>query len=289
VQEASCCVGGGWHGLPTRHVAAVASGDIRANKTCEQGVSPGDCTDGSDERLHYLTDANINVVALVDGDGVAVERYAYDPYGNVTVLDADFSADADGASDYDNPVLYCGYWRDAETQLYHVRYRYYHPRLGCWITRDPREYSDGMSLYQYLGSDPVGYTDAAGLDRYVVIRNVHAVLVVEEWDDCGNLIGYQEFSMAPNQPDVKHWYDWLGYAWVFATAPTVGSPGHVTSLPLDLAAFDPQDVTDRVSSTHGADMMLIRELQALVGQDIYYHELFWNCWWWSWWYANKFR
>ena len=44
-----------------------------------------------DETLYYLTDANFNVTALVDTSGNVVERYAYDPYGEVIVLDADWS------------------------------------------------------------------------------------------------------------------------------------------------------------------------------------------------------
>ena len=94
-------------------------------------------TDGSvDDTLYYFTDANFNVTALVDAsDGDVVERYAYDPYGKVTVLNGaddadgggvnDFSADADNASDWDNAILYCGYLLDTETGLYHVRHRYY--------------------------------------------------------------------------------------------------------------------------------------------------------------------
>jgi len=63
----------------------------------------GDCVDGDDERIYYITDANMNVTALTDVNNV-LERYVYDAYGNATVLDADFSADADGVSDYANPI-----------------------------------------------------------------------------------------------------------------------------------------------------------------------------------------
>ncbi len=46
------------------------------------------------------------MTALVDGsDGAVVERYMYSPYGEVEVLDADWSADADGESDYENTLL----------------------------------------------------------------------------------------------------------------------------------------------------------------------------------------
>jgi hypothetical protein len=36
------------------------------------------------------------------------ERYRYSPYGAVTVLDADFSVDADGQSDIGNSVTFTG-------------------------------------------------------------------------------------------------------------------------------------------------------------------------------------
>ncbi len=45
--------------------------------------------DGSDETLYYTTDANHNVTALVDDSGTVIERYVYDAYGEVTVLEAD--------------------------------------------------------------------------------------------------------------------------------------------------------------------------------------------------------
>jgi len=42
-----------------------------------------------DERLWVVQDANYNVTALFDNSGNVVERYIYDPFGSVTVLDAD--------------------------------------------------------------------------------------------------------------------------------------------------------------------------------------------------------
>jgi hypothetical protein len=41
---------------------------------------------GNYDRLYVQQDANYNVTALVDTTGAVAERYAYDPYGSVTVL-----------------------------------------------------------------------------------------------------------------------------------------------------------------------------------------------------------
>jgi RHS repeat-associated protein len=62
-----------------------------------------------------------------------------------------------------NIIGYCGYIYNPETQLYTVRFRHYDPQWGRWISRDPAGYVDGMSLYGYGTSSPVGMTDPFGL------------------------------------------------------------------------------------------------------------------------------
>ena len=114
----------------------------------------------TDEVQYALHDANYNVTALVDTTGAVIERYEYTPYGEVTVLDADFSDDADGASDVENPYTFTGRRFDDETGLYYYRNRYYHAEMGRFVSRDPLQYVDGMSLYRgYFvpgGVDPTG-------------------------------------------------------------------------------------------------------------------------------------
>ncbi len=124
-----------------------------------------DCISGTDERLYYLTDAQMNVTCLVDTDGDALERYVYDPYGKVTIYDDDWS-ETRSVSSYANPILFAGYYRDDETHLLHVRNRMYHPPLGRWLQRDPIEYEDGMNLYQYVRSAPVGLLDPEGTQTH---------------------------------------------------------------------------------------------------------------------------
>ena len=66
-----------------------------------------------------------------------------------------------------NEILYAGYRFDAETGLYHVRNRMYHPTLGRWLQRDPKGYVDGMDLYEYCKSGPLNITDCMGLEVWV--------------------------------------------------------------------------------------------------------------------------
>ena len=123
---------------------------------------------GLDERLYYLTDAHMNVTTLVDTGGDAVERYVYDPYGKVTILDDNWTIDDGQVSDVDNRIMYSGYHYDAETGLYHVRNRYYHPQLGRFISRDPIGYADSMNLYEYVGGGAVDALDPMGLKVWIV-------------------------------------------------------------------------------------------------------------------------
>jgi RHS repeat-associated protein len=125
----------------------------------------GKSASGLEQRVYYLTDGNFNVTALAGTDGSVLERYAYDAYGQPRFYAADWSTRSQ--SSYANAILFCGYFRDGETGLYHVRHRYYHPRLGRWLSRDPIGYING-NLYQYCCSMPLGALDPFGLSWWSV-------------------------------------------------------------------------------------------------------------------------
>ncbi|MCC5828693.1 MAG: hypothetical protein JJU36_04535, partial [Phycisphaeraceae bacterium] len=76
-----------------------------------------------DETLYYTVDANKNVTALIDAaTGTVVERYLYDPYGRVTVLDDGWNSIAWSAS-RKNEILFTGYRYNPETGTCHARNR----------------------------------------------------------------------------------------------------------------------------------------------------------------------
>jgi len=71
----------------------------------------------------------------VDTTGTVQERYGYNGFGGVRYMDANFVTIP--ASAFDWETLFDSYRYDTESGLYQARYRYLHPLLGRWITRDP--------------------------------------------------------------------------------------------------------------------------------------------------------
>ncbi len=104
------------------------------------------------------------MTALVDTDGTVLERYVYSPYGGISVLDTDFTTDADGLSDYANTTLYTGREFDTATGLFYYRARYYHAGLGRFVGRDPIGFVPaGVNAYGYVRHRPTSLVDPLGL------------------------------------------------------------------------------------------------------------------------------
>lgn len=116
-----------------------------------------------DETVYALHDSNWSITALADTSGAVVERFRYDAYGRAVVLDADFSADGDGTSDYEWEYRFTSREWDAEDGLYSFRSRVYDAGIARFLSRDPIDYLDGLNLYAaYFAPDLVDpYGDTA--------------------------------------------------------------------------------------------------------------------------------
>ncbi len=118
-------------------------------------------------RLYFLQDANWNTTAVVGYDATTnswnvVQRYVYSPYGNIIILNADFTTAPAGTVPMVNN-LYQGMALDPVTGLYYERARWYSASLGTWISQDPLSYINGANTYQFVTSNPASYVDPSGL------------------------------------------------------------------------------------------------------------------------------
>ena len=101
----------------------------------------------------YRRNLQGDVTAIYNSSGSKVGEYAYDAWGNCTILSG---ASNDLVSN--NPIRYRGYYLDSETGLYYLNARYYSPQWRRFISPDSTDYLDpesvnGLNLYAYCSND----------------------------------------------------------------------------------------------------------------------------------------
>lgn len=106
-----------------------------------------------------------NVLAMVDEDGLIVERYEYDAFGRIRILEvSDAGVETLVAeSGIGNTYLFSTKCLDPEIGLYYFGARYYDPFQGRFISPDPLLFIDGPNRYAYVGNNPIGFIDPYGL------------------------------------------------------------------------------------------------------------------------------
>src|SRR6185295_4796798 len=103
----------------------------------------GDTTTYPDGFYYPLQDLLYRTTATTDDSGDIVEAYDYDAYGNTLIFNAPgtgsdwWAPDARQVIDSLCMFLFTGQRRDAETEIYYYKERYFVPAWGRFITKDP--------------------------------------------------------------------------------------------------------------------------------------------------------
>ncbi len=105
--------------------------------------------------LFPVYDGNHNIISLLNAAGEVKANYEYDPYGNLLR--------ASGPAAASNPYRFATKYYDSETKLVYHDLRYYSPRLGRFLGRDPILEAGGRNLHAYVGNSPVNGTDFLGM------------------------------------------------------------------------------------------------------------------------------
>jgi len=104
---------------------------------------------------YYHADGLGSITALSNASGNIIQRYEYDSFGNQTIT-------TNGG--IKQPFTFTAREFDAETGMYFYRARYYDPKAGRFVTRDPIGFNGGdVNLYAYVGNNPVNWGDPEGL------------------------------------------------------------------------------------------------------------------------------
>jgi len=114
-----------------------------------------------DERLYCLMDY-FDPTAVIDTGGTVLERYDFSAFGIRRIMAADFSARS--SSNYAWRFGFKGQLLDEETGYYNYGLRYYVPRLGSWIKRDPIGENGGLHLYIFTDNNAINLGEYHGLE-----------------------------------------------------------------------------------------------------------------------------
>jgi RHS repeat-associated protein len=110
-------------------------------------------------RYTYHHDGIGSIIALVDDTQTVVQTYRYDAYGNVlTELNQGF----------ENPYAFTGRVWEKDNGLYYYRTRFYDPKTGRFLSRDPLGFLTGTYLYGYVNNNPVNAIDPLGLWNIII-------------------------------------------------------------------------------------------------------------------------
>jgi RHS repeat-associated protein len=139
-----------------------------------------------------LPDRLGSVRNVLNSSGALVDTISYDGFGNPT----ESSPGSGGV------YMFAGYRFDEETELFRPDMtvtRYYDPKTGRWVTRDPIGFGGGdPNLFRYVVNCPINAADPSGLDLPVKkvpsTTNVYTEGRLKLF--LGNVLGY-----IPKDPD----------------------------------------------------------------------------------------
>lgn len=112
-----------------------------------------------DGRVYYfITAEDLSILAVINDAGEIVNSYHYSPYGETQVVQEEVP----------NTFFAKGRLFDADSGLYYYRSRWYHPKLGVFLSPDAfpgtLDAPETLNPYQFLAGDPVNQLDPMGMN-----------------------------------------------------------------------------------------------------------------------------
>ncbi|WP_432406691.1 RHS repeat domain-containing protein [Wukongibacter sp. M2B1] len=114
----------------------------------------------NDQKAYYLHNRHGDITQIVDGQGKTLNKYEYDPFGNLIK----------STERINNKHKYAGEQYDEITGQYYLRARYYDPQVGRFTQEDTYR-GDGLNLYVYVANNPLKYIDPSGYGKDGIVDN----------------------------------------------------------------------------------------------------------------------
>ena len=132
-----------------------ATGSLLAHYTSGLGLVSR--VDGEGQAAYFEFNLEGSTVGITGANGTYINRYSYDPFGQVTTLQAAVA----------NPFTFVGQYGVSSdgNGLYLMLNRSFDPATGQFVSQDPINLLGGdTNLRRYADNDPIDYFDPAGLD-----------------------------------------------------------------------------------------------------------------------------
>ncbi len=117
----------------------------------------------------YNYDANGNVINLIDSEGETAAHYEYSPFGK-TISKIGYYAET-------NKFRFSTKRFEEVGELYYYGFRYYKPKTGNWLTRDPIAENGGKNLYVFVLNSPISDIDILGNHCKDCVKPLNAQLI----------------------------------------------------------------------------------------------------------------
>jgi RHS repeat-associated protein len=129
-------------------------GNIKSRYHHGLGVDEPLALERKGQIFYYHADGLGSITDLTDALGAVVKSYRYKSFGKIE----------DQLGSLHQPFTFTGREWDSEIGLYYYRSRYYNPRTGRFLTKDPIGFlGSGTNLYRYVQNNPINWIDPWGL------------------------------------------------------------------------------------------------------------------------------
>jgi len=112
--------------------------------------------------------------AITDGTGAIAERYRFSAFGNRTIMTSDWDVAPESESDF--VLAFHGQLLDVESGFLNYGYRFYSPRIGRWLSKDPITSAGENNLYAFVKNMPLQSTDRFGLQIGIEYQDLSDIL-----------------------------------------------------------------------------------------------------------------
>ena len=171
------------NGVTTRYV--LDGSNVRLELNGSNQVVAANTESGLDQLLvrdsstgtdFVHTDGLGSTTTLTDSSGNVIERYRYSSFGQLQVLNPDYTLASRLSPRI--PNTYTGREWDSDAGIYFYRARFYSPFMGRFLSQDPLGYYGGdNNYYAYVGGDPINYFDPTGEVRWGALGSASLGLV----------------------------------------------------------------------------------------------------------------